>query len=125
MIVEIKTIEPLVIDLVTLKREVVYMQIMDVVFDGEVMSASLRYVTKKENTLENGDTELVINKIIKHDVSSFTRQEIDGLEIALSITGDTLFEKYQNLIAQAALHIAGERMLFGLDRSGFVAVQNS
>lgn len=120
MIVELRTKNPVMINIRTMKPENVYMRIENVLFDESGLTVNFSYLTKSEETDNNGDKFSLDSAILKEDVNRFTIDEANQLEISLGIDKENFTSTFSELIAKSALYFLGQREIFGLTSDDWI-----
>ena len=110
MITEYKTKKEVLIDTITGRQAIVFISIDNILFEGTMFVANVLYKTKETETDEWG-------QIFHQSPTSFTNDEVKGLEQMLGVTGDTIAEKLIDL-AMKTLPVQIEKLgILGLKAS--------
>ena len=110
MITTLQTKLEVIYDSIIQAKDIVYLNVNSVSYNGEEYIANIQYIIKHEATEDTGYYETVVYTT----TSVFSREQADWLHSMFSITGSTFSEEYENLITKVSLYWVGQTGVFWL-----------
>jgi hypothetical protein len=113
----IRTKLPVVIDSIKQTEAVVYIKILNVLYDGTSYAATAEYSVQEQSTEEENAT--FSKRVIALDSVKFLVEEAQAMEMLLEVEGTTVSERLADIIPKLTMYQAGVSSIFGLGPDDF------
>ena len=113
----IRTKLPVVIDTIKQTQAVVYIKILNVLYDGTSYAATAEYSVQEQGTEEENAT--FSKRVIALDSVKFSVEEAQAMEMLLEVEGTTVSERLADIIPKLTMYQAGVSSVFGLGPDDF------
>jgi hypothetical protein len=112
----IRTKLPVVIDSIKQTEAVVYIKILNVLYNGTSYIATAEYSVQEQGTEENA---IFSKRVIALDSVKFSMEEAQEMEMLLEVEGTTVSERLADIIPKLTMYQAGVSSVFGLGPDDF------
>jgi hypothetical protein len=113
----IRTKLPVVIDAIKQTEAVVYIKIINVLYNGTSYIATAEYSVQEEST--EGEEATFSKRVVALESVKFSVEEAQEMEMILQVEGTTVSERLADIIPKLTMYQAGVSSVFGLGPGDF------